>query len=151
MYASSPTIGGTGTYFEEQLGTVMAVSAAIKIKIRNNMKLIIFPLVRGYTTPRCDRHKASTSGIISCHRWAQFKAKREEPEFRDSLDTLPHSRHSIRRGQLPHCCTSSTPPPLHSHKVPRMANADHPFQKPGPGDGRSPCPALNALANHGFL
>ncbi|WPH00419.1 Chloroperoxidase [Acrodontium crateriforme] len=27
----------------------------------------------------------------------------------------------------------------------------HPFVPPGPGDVRSPCPALNSLANHGFL
>lgn len=27
----------------------------------------------------------------------------------------------------------------------------HPFVPPGPGDVRSPCPALNNLANHGFL
>ncbi|CEJ94365.1 hypothetical protein VHEMI09902 [[Torrubiella] hemipterigena] len=28
---------------------------------------------------------------------------------------------------------------------------NHAFQAPGPGDVRSPCPGLNALANHGFL
>jgi hypothetical protein len=25
------------------------------------------------------------------------------------------------------------------------------YQPPGPNDSRSPCPALNALANHGYL
>ena len=25
------------------------------------------------------------------------------------------------------------------------------YQVPGPNDSRSPCPALNALANHGYL
>jgi hypothetical protein len=25
------------------------------------------------------------------------------------------------------------------------------YQAPGPNDSRSPCPALNALANHGYL
>ena len=25
------------------------------------------------------------------------------------------------------------------------------YQPPGPTDSRSPCPALNALANHGYL
>ena len=25
------------------------------------------------------------------------------------------------------------------------------YQPPGPDDSRSPCPALNALANHGYL
>ncbi|ESA42371.1 uncharacterized protein NCU11046 [Neurospora crassa OR74A] len=28
---------------------------------------------------------------------------------------------------------------------------DHSWQKPGPDDRRSPCPMLNALANHGYL
>ncbi|GKZ51394.1 hypothetical protein AbraIFM66951_005644 [Aspergillus brasiliensis] len=28
---------------------------------------------------------------------------------------------------------------------------DHKFQAPGPFDSRSPCPGLNALANHGYL
>ncbi|KAF7304533.1 HEME-HALOPEROXIDASE domain-containing protein [Mycena chlorophos] len=27
----------------------------------------------------------------------------------------------------------------------------HQYQKPGPNDSRSPCPGLNALANHGYL
>lgn len=26
-----------------------------------------------------------------------------------------------------------------------------PWQAPGPGDSRSPCPMLNTLANHGYL
>ena len=25
------------------------------------------------------------------------------------------------------------------------------YQRPGPNDARSPCPGLNALANHGFI
>ncbi|KAF7304530.1 HEME-HALOPEROXIDASE domain-containing protein [Mycena chlorophos] len=29
--------------------------------------------------------------------------------------------------------------------------AGHHYQKPGPNDQRSPCPGLNALANHGYL
>ncbi|KAK4189130.1 putative aromatic peroxygenase [Podospora australis] len=29
--------------------------------------------------------------------------------------------------------------------------ADHSFQKPSPADRRSPCPMVNALANHGYL
>ncbi|TLD19905.1 hypothetical protein PspLS_09614 [Pyricularia sp. CBS 133598] len=32
-----------------------------------------------------------------------------------------------------------------------QAPADHQFQAPGNGDVRSPCPMLNALANHGYL
>ncbi|KAF7515770.1 heme-thiolate peroxidase [Neopestalotiopsis clavispora] len=32
-----------------------------------------------------------------------------------------------------------------------LTEADHPWQAPGPGDLRAPCPALNTLANHGFL
>jgi Peroxidase, family 2 len=29
--------------------------------------------------------------------------------------------------------------------------ADHSFKKPSPTDRRSPCPMVNALANHGYL
>lgn len=29
--------------------------------------------------------------------------------------------------------------------------AEFPYQAPGPDDSRGPCPALNALANHGIL
>ncbi|KAL8420602.1 hypothetical protein RB594_003406 [Gaeumannomyces avenae] len=32
-----------------------------------------------------------------------------------------------------------------------MGLDDHPWKAPGPGDRRSPCPGLNALANHGYL
>lgn len=28
---------------------------------------------------------------------------------------------------------------------------DHSYRAPGPGDARSPCPALNVMANHGYL
>ncbi|KAI7531913.1 hypothetical protein KC331_g13849, partial [Hortaea werneckii] len=40
--------------------------------------------------------------------------------------------------------TSLTPP---NPNDPRFTQ----FQKPGPNDVRSPCPGLNALANHGFI
>ncbi|KAI6362063.1 hypothetical protein MCOR25_006298 [Pyricularia grisea] len=33
----------------------------------------------------------------------------------------------------------------------RQAPADHQYQAPGANDVRSPCPMLNALANHGYL
>ncbi|CAF4377053.1 unnamed protein product [Adineta steineri] len=29
--------------------------------------------------------------------------------------------------------------------------SEYQYQPPGPNDSRSPCPALNALANHGYL
>lgn len=29
--------------------------------------------------------------------------------------------------------------------------SNHQYQAPRPNDSRSPCPALNALANHGYL
>ncbi|TDL16337.1 Cloroperoxidase [Rickenella mellea] len=32
-----------------------------------------------------------------------------------------------------------------------MSSKSHPFCPARPGDSRSPCPALNALANHGYL
>jgi hypothetical protein len=32
-----------------------------------------------------------------------------------------------------------------------LTEADYPFQVPGPDDLRSPCPALNSMANHGIL
>jgi len=39
------------------------------------------------------------------------------------------------------------------HKLPDGHSdiGDHPFIPPGPGDLRSPCPALNTLANHGYI
>jgi hypothetical protein len=33
----------------------------------------------------------------------------------------------------------------------QMADATHPWIAPQPGASRSPCPALNSLANHGYL
>ncbi|KAI9001431.1 Cloroperoxidase [Trametes punicea] len=32
-----------------------------------------------------------------------------------------------------------------------QTRSDHPYRPPTPGDSRSPCPGLNALANHGYL
>ncbi|EMD41173.1 heme-thiolate peroxidase [Gelatoporia subvermispora B] len=34
---------------------------------------------------------------------------------------------------------------------PMISRAQHPYVAPGVGDSRSPCPALNTLANHGYL
>ncbi|KAJ7611916.1 Chloroperoxidase [Mycena polygramma] len=33
----------------------------------------------------------------------------------------------------------------------RVPDADHPFIPPGPNDMRGPCPAMNTLANHGYI
>ncbi|KAJ7217427.1 Chloroperoxidase [Mycena rebaudengoi] len=33
----------------------------------------------------------------------------------------------------------------------RIPDADHPFIAPGPNDQRGPCPAMNILANHGYI
>ncbi|KAJ6559787.1 Chloroperoxidase [Mycena capillaripes] len=33
----------------------------------------------------------------------------------------------------------------------RIPDADHPFIAPGPNDMRGPCPAMNTLANHGYI
>jgi len=33
----------------------------------------------------------------------------------------------------------------------RVPDADHPFIAPGPNDMRGPCPAMNTLANHGYI
>ncbi|KAJ7141689.1 Chloroperoxidase [Mycena crocata] len=33
----------------------------------------------------------------------------------------------------------------------RIPDADHPFIAPGPNDQRGPCPAMNVLANHGYI
>jgi len=37
------------------------------------------------------------------------------------------------------------------HYEPRFSPEDHPYIPPTKGDSRSPCPALNTLANHGYL
>jgi hypothetical protein len=33
----------------------------------------------------------------------------------------------------------------------RLLDAHHPYRAPGPGDTRGPCPAMNTLANHGYI
>ncbi|KAJ7772047.1 Chloroperoxidase [Mycena maculata] len=33
----------------------------------------------------------------------------------------------------------------------QIPDADHPFIAPGPNDQRGPCPAMNTLANHGYI
>jgi len=45
------------------------------------------------------------------------------------------------------------PPPNLSNQtgLKQIPDADHPYQAPGPNDQRGPCPALNTLANHGYL
>ncbi|XP_006458748.1 hypothetical protein AGABI2DRAFT_190943 [Agaricus bisporus var. bisporus H97] len=43
------------------------------------------------------------------------------------------------------------PGPLEYGGVKLVNDADHPFIAPGPGDIRGPCPALNTLANHGYI
>ncbi|KAH6897713.1 Chloroperoxidase [Coprinopsis sp. MPI-PUGE-AT-0042] len=43
------------------------------------------------------------------------------------------------------------PGPLNFSGTKLVNDADHPFIAPGPGDLRGPCPALNTLANHGYL
>ncbi|KAM4056982.1 peroxidase, family 2 domain-containing protein [Hirsutella rhossiliensis] len=46
-----------------------------------------------------------------------------------------------------HCIKSSKTCKVFNPDDSRFLN----YRKPGPNDSRSPCPALNALANHGFL
>lgn len=41
-------------------------------------------------------------------------------------------------------------PPL-IHIIMSLALYDHTYSPPSPGASRSPCPALNALANHGYM
>ena len=51
------------------------------------------------------------------------------------------------------------PTPLqHTHSIPIISvmtimpvDDSHPYVPATPGDSRSPCPALNALANHGYM
>ncbi|KAJ7588830.1 Chloroperoxidase [Mycena floridula] len=35
--------------------------------------------------------------------------------------------------------------------IKQIPDADHPFIAPGPDDQRGPCPAMNTLANHGYI
>ncbi|KAJ7282211.1 Chloroperoxidase [Mycena rebaudengoi] len=43
-------------------------------------------------------------------------------------------------------------PPLQTDTgTKRIPDADHPFIAPGPNDQRGPCPAMNILANHGYI
>jgi hypothetical protein len=43
------------------------------------------------------------------------------------------------------------PDPNPENGLKQIPDDDHPFIAPGPGDMRGPCPALNTLANHGYL
>ncbi|KIK61201.1 hypothetical protein GYMLUDRAFT_59139 [Collybiopsis luxurians FD-317 M1] len=47
--------------------------------------------------------------------------------------------------------SSSSDQELASSRRPWADDEEHAFIAPGPGDVRSPCPALNALANHGYI
>ncbi|KAH8825938.1 Chloroperoxidase [Flagelloscypha sp. PMI_526] len=45
-----------------------------------------------------------------------------------------------------------TPPPKPAYTgIKELPDKNHPFRAPGPEDLRGPCPALNVLANHGYL
>jgi hypothetical protein len=54
-----------------------------------------------------------------------------------SLIALASQRNSITRSTI--------------SGIERGAHDKHQFIAPGPDDSRSPCPALNVLANHGYL
>ncbi|KAJ7127271.1 Chloroperoxidase [Mycena crocata] len=43
------------------------------------------------------------------------------------------------------------PPRQNDTGIKRIPDADHPFIAPGPSDQRGPCPAMNTLANHGYI
>ena len=45
----------------------------------------------------------------------------------------------------------SAPNPLYYLATPMSLLDSHTYYPPFPGDSRSPCPALNALANHGYM
>ncbi|KAL6298799.1 Chloroperoxidase, partial [Sparassis latifolia] len=45
----------------------------------------------------------------------------------------------------------SVPEHAHAHHCPITGHGTHAYCPPQKGDSRSPCPALNALANHGYL
>jgi hypothetical protein len=38
-----------------------------------------------------------------------------------------------------------------ANRVSLSLDAAHPYKAPGPGDTRGPCPAMNTLANHGYI
>ncbi|KAF8900069.1 Chloroperoxidase [Mucidula mucida] len=43
------------------------------------------------------------------------------------------------------------PPQATETGLKKIPDADHPFMAPGPNDQRGPCPAMNTLANHGYV
>ncbi|KAF7300837.1 Cloroperoxidase [Mycena kentingensis (nom. inval.)] len=45
----------------------------------------------------------------------------------------------------------SLPPQPTDTSLKRIPDAAHPFKAPGPDDQRGPCPAMNTLANHGYI
>jgi hypothetical protein len=47
------------------------------------------------------------------------------------------------------CSTAAFPTEANPHTF--LQQGGNEWKSPSPGDSRSPCPALNALANHGYL
>ncbi|KAJ7575168.1 Chloroperoxidase [Mycena floridula] len=43
------------------------------------------------------------------------------------------------------------PQPTETSGIKQIPDAHHPFIAPGPNDQRGPCPAMNTLANHGYI
>ncbi|KAF8437639.1 Chloroperoxidase [Boletus edulis BED1] len=73
---------------------------------------------------------------------------------RPGVDTAASTTSAIT--ETPFSPLLASPVPAHDHHshasgICLVRGADNAFCPPQPGDKRSPCPALNALSNHGFL
>ncbi|KAJ6580368.1 Chloroperoxidase [Mycena vulgaris] len=74
-----------------------------------------------------------------------FIAVNAGPNIRDA----PSTTVDIQDGQTG--TLMALPPRQTDTGTKRVPDADHPFIAPGPNDMRGPCPAMNTLANHGYI
>ncbi|KAJ7629915.1 hypothetical protein B0H17DRAFT_1150379 [Mycena rosella] len=77
--------------------------------------------------------------------WPLFIAVNGWPNIRDA----PSTTVDIQDGQTGTLMV--LPPRQTDTGTKRVPDADHPFIAPGPNDMRGPCPAMNTLANHGYI
>jgi hypothetical protein len=86
--------------------------------------------------------RSDIESMLKAH--AEAKVQEREVEERQLIPDLIGGLTSLVNGLLGSVASAVNP----SNKRPEPG---FPFQAPGPGDSRGPCPGLNLLANHGYL
>ncbi|KAJ6534307.1 Chloroperoxidase [Mycena capillaripes] len=82
--------------------------------------------------------------LLSLLAPALFSSGNAWPNIRDDTSTT-----EIQDGQTGTLMV--LPPRQTDTGTKQIPDADHPFIAPGPNDQRGPCPAMNTLANHGYI